>query len=89
MGRMASKVAFFLQGKNFPTVQRHMVLHNQYCVIVNSDNLYVKGRYKDIRKLYRHHTGHPGGFQEYKMKEMIAMDSVDFVLIAIKIDVIG
>ncbi len=81
MGRMAAHVAYILQGKNSPAVKRHLIDHNQYCIVVNSDHTMVKGHRKLITKVFRKHTGWPGGLKEIKMKDYLKKDSVRMVQI--------
>ena len=75
MGRMAAHAAYILQGKNSPAVKRHLIDHKQYCIVVNSDQTLIKGHRKLITKIYRKHTGYPGGLKETKLKEFLKKDS--------------
>ncbi len=79
MGRMAAHAAYILQGKNSPALKHHLIDHNQYCIVVNSDQVLVKGHRKLITKVYRKHTGYPGGLKEIRMKEYLKKDSVKLV----------
>ena len=78
MGMMAAHIAYRLQGKNTPTVKRNVVDHNQYCVVVNSDFTNVSGN-KLATKLFRWHTGFPGGLKSRTMKDYMKKDSVKMV----------
>ena len=61
LGRLASEVAQVLRGKNKPCYPPH--LDTGYCVIViNDDKVKVSGN-KSTQKIYRRHSGRPGGMK--------------------------
>jgi large subunit ribosomal protein L13 len=62
LGRMASKVARILQGKNKPTWTPHADV-GDFVVVVNAADVRLTGR-KAQDKVYRRHTGYPGGLRE-------------------------
>ena len=83
LGRLSSKIAHILRGKNKPDYTP-----NQDCgdnlIIINSDNIALTGK-KPINKIYYKHTGYPGGIKEtnsVKMKEK--NKSTDIIKLAIK-----
>ena len=59
LGRLATQVAMILRGKNKATFTPH-VDTGDYVIIINADKIKVTGKKMD-EKLYRHHTGYPGG----------------------------
>ena len=61
LGRLASQVASVLRGKNKPTFTPHLDT-GDFVVIVNADKVRVTGN-KSEQKLYRRHSGRPGGMK--------------------------
>jgi large subunit ribosomal protein L13 len=61
LGRLASHVAMILRGKNKPIYSPHMDT-GDFVIIVNADKVEVTGRKRD-QKLYRRHSGRPGGMK--------------------------
>lgn len=61
LGRLASEVAMILRGKNKPEYTPHMDT-GDFVVIVNADKVVVTGK-KQSQKLYRRHSGRPGGMK--------------------------
>ena len=62
LGRVVTKITKLLTGKMKPSYTPH-VDSGDYVVAINADKIAVTGR-KIQEKLYRWHSGHPGGFQE-------------------------
>lgn len=82
LGRMAVKVARILQGKHRPQYTPH-ALTGDYVVVVNAANTLVTGN-KRKDKLYRHHTGYPGGIRTATMDEVMKKDPTRVIQIAVK-----
>jgi large subunit ribosomal protein L13 len=61
LGRLASEVAIILRGKNKAIFTPHMDT-GDFVVIVNADKIAVTGK-KRSQKLYRRHSGRPGGMK--------------------------
>ena len=77
LGRLASQVAMLLRGKHKPTFTPH-VDTGDYVIVINTDKMVLTGKKLD-KKMYRHHTGYPGGLKEISYRKMMAKKS-DFVL---------
>jgi len=69
LGRLASQVASMLRGKNKPIFTPH-VDTGDYIIIVNADKVRLTGKKLD-QKLYRRHTGYPGGLKETTARQML------------------
>lgn len=69
LGRLATVVANLLRGKLKPTFTPH-VDTGDFVVIINADKIVVTGK-KSEEKLYRHHTGWPGGFRTIKYSKLM------------------
>ncbi|MEI6031148.1 MAG: 50S ribosomal protein L13 [Synechococcaceae cyanobacterium ELA739] len=61
LGRLASEVAQVLRGKNKPTYTPHLDT-GDFVVVINADQIRVSGN-KPTQKLYRRHSGRPGGMK--------------------------
>lgn len=61
LGRLATEVASVLRGKNKPTFTPNMDT-GDFVVIVNAEKVVVTGN-KANQKLYRRHSGRPGGMK--------------------------
>lgn len=61
LGRLATQVAAILRGKNKPNFTPHLDT-GDFVVIVNAEKIQVTGR-KGTQKLYRRHSGRPGGMK--------------------------
>lgn len=81
LGRLASKVAYILMGKNRVTYSPDRVGGN-YVVVINSDKLKVTGK-KLIQKKYYRHSGHLGNLREFNLKYMLEKDSTKVLELAV------
>jgi len=70
LGRISTKIAGLLIGKNKPTYSRHMD-SGDFVVVLNSEKIVVTGRKAD-QKVYQSHSGYPGGFKERKFSKVLA-----------------
>ncbi len=61
LGRLASEVASVLRGKNKPCYTPHLDA-GDFVIIINADKVRVSGN-KASQKLYRRHSGRPGGMK--------------------------
>ena len=68
LGRLATKVAMMLMGKHKPTYTPFLDA-GDHVVIVNADKVRLTGR-KEEDKLYRTHSGYPGGLKEVQARKM-------------------
>ena len=69
VGRLATRVARVLSGKNKPTYTTFIDM-GDHVVIVNAEKVVFKGN-KLQDKMYRHHTGYPGGLKEVTARDMM------------------
>ena len=61
LGRLATEVASVLRGKNKPNFTPHIDT-GDFVVVVNAEKIKVSGKKSD-QKLYRRHSGRPGGMK--------------------------
>ncbi len=65
-GRLASQAANILMGKNKPSYTPFLDM-GDHVVVVNAAKVRLTGR-KDDQKIYRRHSGYPGGLTETKAR---------------------
>ena len=82
LGRLASRVASILRGKNKPTFTPN-VDTGDFVIIINTDKVVLTGK-KLEKKYYRYHTGHIGGLKEIQYKTLMAEKSDLAVYEAVK-----
>lgn len=68
LGRLATEIAMTLRGKNKPTYTPHMDT-GDFVIVVNAEKVVVTGRKSD-QKLYRRHSGRPGGMKTETFKHL-------------------
>ncbi len=73
LGRLASRVASVLRGKNKPTFTPN-VDTGDFVIVINTDKVVLTGK-KAEEKFYRYHTGYIGGLKEISYKKMLAEKS--------------
>lgn len=61
LGRLASEIATVLRGKNKPIFTPHMDT-GDFVIVINAEKVDVTGK-KRSQKLYRRHSGRPGGMK--------------------------
>ena len=82
LGRLSSKIASILMGKNKAQYTPHNDL-GDYVVVVNAEKIRVTGN-KDIQKKYYKHTGYPGGIKSSTFSEIIEKNPENLILKAVK-----
>ena len=82
LGRLSSKIASILMGKNKAQYTPHNDL-GDYVVVVNAEKIKVTGN-KNTQKRYYRHTGYPGGLKSSTFSEMIEKDPEKTILKAVK-----
>jgi large subunit ribosomal protein L13 len=70
LGRLATEVAKVLRGKNKPTFTPNMDT-GDFVVVINAEKIQVTGR-KPEQKLYRRHSGRPGGMKTETFNQLQA-----------------
>src|SRR5271156_5855046 len=66
LGRLASKAARILMGKHKPSYTAFLDT-GDHVIVVNAAKVRLTGR-KEDQKLYRRHSGYPGGLTETKAR---------------------
>ena len=82
LGRLASQVAAILRGKNKPEYTPFLDM-GDYVIIVNASKVKLTGK-KLVQKVYRTHTGQPGGLKETVYKDLMQKKPELAVKVAVK-----
>ena len=70
LGRLATEVASVLRGKTKPNFTPHLDT-GDFVIVVNAEKIKVTGKKSD-QKLYRRHSGRPGGMKVESFKSLQA-----------------
>lgn len=82
MGRIATRAATLLTGKEKPMFTHHIDC-GDFVVIINADKTVVTGTKNEDKKYYRH-SGYPGGLTELSFNEVMAKDPTKAIRQAIR-----
>ncbi len=82
LGRLASQIAVRLRGKHKPEYTPH-VDTGDYIVVINAEKIRVTGT-KTKDKIYRRHSGYPGGMKEITFEKLRATHPIRVIEIAVK-----
>ncbi|NMA95712.1 MAG: 50S ribosomal protein L13 [Clostridiales bacterium] len=82
LGRMASQIAHILRGKHKPIYTPH-VDTGDFVIVVNADKIEVTGN-KRSQKMYRRHSGYPGGLKSISLGEMMDKHPTRAISYAVK-----
>jgi large subunit ribosomal protein L13 len=77
LGRLATKAARYLMGKHKPNYTPFLDM-GDHVVIINADKVRLTGR-KEEQKIYRYHSGYPGGLKEISSAKLRAVRPVRLV----------
>lgn len=62
LGRLATTIATMISGKAKPTYTPFLDT-GDHVIVINAEKIVLTGN-KEAEKLYRHHSGYPGGLKE-------------------------
>ena len=82
LGRLASKVASVLRGKNKPSFTPHVDCGDNV-VIINAEKVKVTGKKMD-QKIYYRHSEYVGGMKETTLREMMDKKPERVIELAVK-----
>jgi large subunit ribosomal protein L13 len=82
LGRLSSKIARILMGKEKPTYAHHLDM-GDFVVVVNAEKAVLTGR-KEERKVYYRQSGRPGGLKEETAAELRRRRPERLVELAVK-----
>ncbi len=82
VGRLATEVAHLLMGKHKPTFTPFLDM-GDHVIVINAAKVIFKGN-KANDKMYRHHSGWPGGLKETRARDLLAKRPDRLLELAIK-----
>jgi len=82
LGRLATKIANLLIGKNKPYFVSHLDC-GDYVVVINASQVRVSGRKAQQKKYYRY-SGYPGGLKEITFSQQMAKDPIKIIRHAVE-----
>ena len=77
LGRLATKIADRIRGKDKPTFTPHTD-GGDYVVVINAEKIYVTGKKFDDKKYYKHSL-YPGGLKTKVFKDIIE-DKPEYII---------
>ncbi len=81
LGRMATRIAMYLRGKNKPTFTPHADT-GDFVVVINADKVKVTGNKLQDKKYYSH-SGYVGHIKEETLKDRMATNPEDVIHAAV------
>jgi large subunit ribosomal protein L13 len=82
LGRLSTKVADILRGKNKPNFSPHLDC-GDYVVIINTEKVRLTGNKVEDKRYYRH-SGYPGGIKEETVGDKLAKNPNGIIYHAVK-----
>ena len=82
LGKIAAEVASILRGKKKPIYTPH-VDTGDYVIVINAEKVRVTGK-KEEQKIYKSHSGYPGGLKETTLRELRAKKPEEIIRHAVK-----
>jgi large subunit ribosomal protein L13 len=82
LGRLASRIASILMGKEKPTYTRFLDC-GDFVIVVNAEKVRLTGK-KLSNKLYYRHSGYPGGLKQMNAAEVLRKHPERLIRSAVK-----
>ena len=82
LGRLATRIAATLRGKNKPAYTPHIDT-GDFVIVVNAEKIAVTGQKLD-QKMYHRHSGYPGGLRERTLREQLDRQPTEVLRKAVK-----
>jgi large subunit ribosomal protein L13 len=82
LGRLASQIAKYLRGKHKPEYTPHADA-GDYIIVTNAEQIKITGN-KRQEKIYRRHSGYPGGMKEITFDKMQEKHPTRIIELAVK-----
>ena len=77
LGRLATRIATVLIGKDMPTFDP-AVVSNSKIIVLNADQIKTTGNKLEQKKYYRH-SGYPGGLKTTTLAELLAKKPTEVI----------
>jgi large subunit ribosomal protein L13 len=82
LGRLATQIADALRGKRKPEYTPHVDV-GDFVIVVNAEKVSVTGRKREA-KLYRRHSGYPGGLRTRTLGDMLERRPEEVIRLAVR-----
>ena len=82
LGRLASRIADTLRGKDKPEYTPHVDV-GDFVIVVNAEKISVTGETRE-EKLYYRHSGYPGGLRHRTLGDMLERRPEEVIRLAVK-----
>lgn len=82
LGRLATRIATILRGKNKPYFSPHLDT-GDYVVVINAEKVKLTGN-KEQQKIYKSYSGYPGGLREIPYDRMMEKKPEHIITHAVK-----
>ena len=82
LGRLATRIADVLRGKDKPVYTPH-VDTGDFVIVVNAEKIAVTGKKLDD-KIYYRHSGYPGGIKQRTLREQLDRRPTEVLRVAVK-----
>ena len=82
LGKLAAEIAMILRGKKKPIYTPHVDC-GDYVIVINAEKVAVTGK-KEAQKIYKSHSGYPGGLNETTLAELRAKRPEEIIRHAVK-----
>jgi large subunit ribosomal protein L13 len=82
LGRLSTKIATLLTGKEKPIFTHHIDC-GDYVIVINAEKLVVTGN-KLKGKMYYSHSNYPGGLKEATLEEKMAKDPTSVIIQSVR-----
>jgi large subunit ribosomal protein L13 len=77
LGRLATRIASLLIGKDKPNYTPYLDC-GDHVVVINAERVRLTGNKID-QKIYRHHSGYPGGLKEIPIRRIMQQRPADVI----------
>lgn len=81
LGRLATKIATYLRGKNKAIFTPHIDT-GDFIIVINADKVKLTGK-KLEDKIYYHHSGYPGGLKAETAKDRLRRKPEEVIIDAV------
>lgn len=82
LGRVASRISTYLQGKHKPSYTPNFDT-GDFIIVLNAKDVCLTGK-KNVSKIYWRHTGYPGGIKKRSVSDMKRLNAADIIKLAVK-----
>ncbi len=82
LGRLATRIASVLRGKNKPYFSPHLDT-GDYVIVINAEKVKLTGN-KELQKTYQRYSGYPDGLKTISYKRMLETKPEQIIIHAVK-----